>query len=381
MSADEEPGPERRHRLAASLGRRPVEDELPVEVVELVLRNPRGQPLQVVCDLVAVLVTALDPDRERPLDRHGHTLKRETPLVVGVDFLATAHDLRIDEDGDDVVLRGEDEGTPENPDLRRRQPHTAGVLHQIAHPGHEPAQVVVELLHGPRLHAEDRIGVLPDLRQRELPPRFVLGVELFGPNLSFDVFHLRHRLRCRHQDARALLARPSELTGRPTSGSHETIASAQLAALGGPLAWMRRLRAIEIAVRLHEDQLGEAWKTLREECDEDAPRFAREWRSCAERWDFHEVNDLIERHNRHYPAESRLPMNPRTGDFVLVNGRPYTRAPLDASWILARFPADKADLEVLEWNRSRDTSLSPRPRSSTRTSAGQSWSSRRTPRR
>jgi FtsP/CotA-like multicopper oxidase with cupredoxin domain len=51
------------------------------------------------------------------------------------------------------------------------------------------------------------------------------------------------------------------------------------------------------------------------------------------------VNELIERHNRHFPAESRLPMNPRTGDFVLINGRAYTREPLDAEWILVRFPA------------------------------------------
>jgi hypothetical protein len=103
---------------------------------------------------------------------------------------------------------------------------------------------------------------------------------------------------------------------------------------------MRRLRAIEIALELHQQQLAEAWAQLRAECGDDAKRFAREWRTCAEGWDFSEVNDLIERHNRHYPAESRLPMNPRTGDFVLVNGRPYTREPLNAAWILARFPAD-----------------------------------------
>jgi hypothetical protein len=114
-------------------------------------------------------------------------------------------------------------------------------------------------------------------------------------------------------------------------------AGAQLAALGGPLAWMRRLRAIEIAVELHEMQLAEAYEALREEHGTD---FPREWRKLAEGWDFGEVNDLIERHNRHYPAESRLPMNPRTGDFVLVNGRPYTRRPLDAAWILSRFPVD-----------------------------------------
>jgi hypothetical protein len=116
--------------------------------------------------------------------------------------------------------------------------------------------------------------------------------------------------------------------------------TAQLAALGGPLAWMRRLRAIEIAIELHETQLAGAYRALREQYGGDTEGFARAWRELAEDWDFHEVNDLIERHNRHYPAESRLPMNPRTGDFVLVNGRPYTREPLDAGWILSRFPAD-----------------------------------------
>jgi hypothetical protein len=106
---------------------------------------------------------------------------------------------------------------------------------------------------------------------------------------------------------------------------------AQIAALGGPLAWMRRLRAIEVEIERHEQQLAEAYE-LTESADE--------WRRIAESWDFAEVNELIERHNRHYPAESRLPMNPRTGDFVLVNGRPYTREPLDADWILSRFPAE-----------------------------------------
>jgi hypothetical protein len=32
-------------------------------------------------------------------------------------------------------------------------------------------------------------------------------------------------------------------------------------------------------------------------------------------------------------------MDPRRGDFVLVNGRDYRLRPLDTQWILARFPA------------------------------------------
>jgi hypothetical protein len=61
--------------------------------------------------------------------------------------------------------------------------------------------------------------------------------------------------------------------------------------------------------------------------------------ATAERWDFGDVNELIEKHNRWFPIESRLPMDPRTRDFVKVGGREYRRDPLDAAWVLNRFPA------------------------------------------
>jgi hypothetical protein len=51
------------------------------------------------------------------------------------------------------------------------------------------------------------------------------------------------------------------------------------------------------------------------------------------------VNELIDRHNRYYPAEARLPMDVRSGDFALLNGRSYRRERLDSSWVLERFPA------------------------------------------
>ena len=111
-------------------------------------------------------------------------------------------------------------------------------------------------------------------------------------------------------------------------------------ALGGPLAWMRRLRAIEDAVEQHERQLAEARRGLAEELA-DPDDFAAAWRELAGNWSFAEVNELIERHNRNFPAEARLPMDPRTRDFVRVNGRSYLREPLDTRWILDRFPADR----------------------------------------
>ena len=70
-----------------------------------------------------------------------------------------------------------------------------------------------------------------------------------------------------------------------------------------------------------------------------ASRDPPAWRRIAERWSFFEVNELIDRHNRWYPIEARLPMDPRSRDFVKIGGRPYWRRPLDAAWVLEHFPA------------------------------------------
>jgi hypothetical protein len=103
-----------------------------------------------------------------------------------------------------------------------------------------------------------------------------------------------------------------------------------LASLGGPLPFMRRLRQIDDDIEALTARLAEAYA---ERVDDAA------WRRLAERWDFGEVNDLIDRHNRYYPIEARLPMDPRTRDYVKIGGRSYRREPLDAQWILDRFPA------------------------------------------
>jgi hypothetical protein len=150
------------------------------------------------------------------------------------------------------------------------------------------------------------------------------------------------------RDRRERAALEEDLRDNPVAGKRlrrryrnfRPDASADLTAIGGPLAWMRRLRDIELALERHEARLREAEEDLRAETAGNPVRFASAWQELVEGWDFSDVNDLIERHNRHYPAESRLPMNPRTGDFVLVNGRPYTREPIGPAWILERIPAE-----------------------------------------
>jgi hypothetical protein len=115
-------------------------------------------------------------------------------------------------------------------------------------------------------------------------------------------------------------------------------ADSYIASLGGPLPYMQRLREIEARLERHQEQLQSAWDDLHAQSGND-PTFALRWRELADRWRFDEVNDLIDRHNRYFPTESRLPMDPRTGDFVLIRGERYEREPLDAAWILERFPA------------------------------------------
>jgi hypothetical protein len=123
-------------------------------------------------------------------------------------------------------------------------------------------------------------------------------------------------------------------------------AESAVRALGGPTVWMRRLHAIEDALEQHELQLEAAWRSLAADVH-DAGEFAELWREQARCWSFAEVNELIERHNRNFPAEARLAMDPRTRDFVRINGRRYERDTLGEEWILTRFPPDRSAANAL----------------------------------
>jgi hypothetical protein len=99
---------------------------------------------------------------------------------------------------------------------------------------------------------------------------------------------------------------------------------------GGPLPWMLRLRMIEDLTADHLHRLEDAYVLHLGDPEG--------WERTVRGWDFYAVNELIDKHNRYYPVETRLPMDPKTRDYVLVNGHPYTREYLDADWALERFP-------------------------------------------
>jgi hypothetical protein len=261
----------------------------------------------------------------------------------------------------------EDEHPLQDSDLGGGQADPVGVDHELLHPFGEPAEVVVELLDRAGDHLQCRVRILPDLGERKPAARLALGIELFVLNLSLD---LRHGRDCtladvdprtlreimsqgptrpetpRERRERELLE--ADLESSPVRGTpvrqrirnFRPDSESAVRALSGPTVWMRRLRAIEDAVEQHERQLEEAWRTLADELEE-PEAFAAAWREVATNWSFPQVNELIERHNRNFPAEARLAMDPRTRDFVRINGSSYVREPLDSGWILDRFPPDR----------------------------------------
>ena len=117
----------------------------------------------------------------------------------------------------------------------------------------------------------------------------------------------------REHEALAEDIRSSPLRGRPLRlrlRNFRPDGAGYLSALGGPLPFMVRLREITEQTAAHERRLEEAWRMLAATgLDEEA--FAAAWRAEVAAWSFDEVNDLIDRHNRYYPAESRLPMDPQ----------------------------------------------------------------------
>jgi hypothetical protein len=143
------------------------------------------------------------------------------------------------------------------------------------------------------------------------------------------------------RDALAEDLQGSPLKGRPLRRRLRNFrldVAGYVASLGGPLPYMERLRELHALTAWHEQRLADEWSRVADESRGDAALFSRRWQRVAERWNFVEVNDLIDRHNRYFPIESRLPMDPRTGDFVLVDGKPYRWAPLGPGWVLERFP-------------------------------------------
>ena len=106
--------------------------------------------------------------------------------------------------------------------------------------------------------------------------------------------------------------------------------------------FIERANQIEAGMRRHQKRLERAYEWAIERHGSDPDEFARYWRDLAETWRFDDVNELIDEHNQWYPAERRLPLSPRTGDYLTIGNRDWRRRRLDSTWILEQFPVESA---------------------------------------
>jgi hypothetical protein len=135
-------------------------------------------------------------------------------------------------------------------------------------------------------------------------------------------------------DESAGIGRPISSLARTTQRTVEAYLKA-----GVRPRWMERIAEIDHAIAAHKQSFARRYRTLREECGSDRAMFAERWRAIAREARFEELNELIVQHNEWYPIERDLPMDLRTRDYVLINGRSYRRPLLGREWILEHFPA------------------------------------------
>jgi hypothetical protein len=108
---------------------------------------------------------------------------------------------------------------------------------------------------------------------------------------------------------------------------------------------IERMREIADELRVHDLRLECAYERIGDACGADDELFERRWRATVRGWRFDRVNELIRQHNEYYPIEARLPLDPRTGDYVLLRGRSYRREPVGPAWALERYPAVRGGAE------------------------------------
>ena len=131
------------------------------------------------------------------------------------------------------------------------------------------------------------------------------------------------------------LGRPLSRRARHVQRSVEAYLKA-----GGRPHWMERVMEIDRRIAAERRRHEAAYRELRAACGGDADAFALRWGEHARTYRFdRDLNELIGQHNEWYPIERDLPMDLRTRDYVLVNGRSYRRPVLDSNWLLTEFPA------------------------------------------
>ena len=169
----------RAHGLLARLAGDAVEDQDPVEMVDLVLDHARDEPVGLDLQLLSRLVHGADANACRALDLDVDPRQAQASLHARLELLAAPLHDGVHERSQRILLVGlEDEHAMEHTHLVGGEADAERVVHQLAHPRHLRAQPLVEALDGQRARAQHRVAELAHMAQGGVAAGARLGIEL-----------------------------------------------------------------------------------------------------------------------------------------------------------------------------------------------------------
>jgi hypothetical protein len=114
----------------------------------------------------------------------------------------------------------------------------------------------------------------------------------------------------------------------------------QIGGLLGPPAWSLRLKRIEDGRAALDRKLEAAWGQYARRYAGQPEEFARRWRAYIDALDLTSLNTLIEKHNRYYVIEARIPVAYPSGEYVIPMGIEYPQRPVQRAALLEAYPPD-----------------------------------------
>ena len=116
----------------------------------------------------------------------------------------------------------------------------------------------------------------------------------------------------------------------------------KIQAVSGPPYYAIRARQIEQLTEHLMEDLTVQYRNMMDKFSDRPEIFASKWKESIKSVELDSLNDLIERHNKYYPIETNLPIDPRSGALMFGCARWEPKDKVTTDSLLQLFPVDTA---------------------------------------
>lgn len=163
-----------------------------------------------------------------------------------------------------------------------------------------------------------------------------------APGFGDGVFRRRARDRLTGEKL-ASQGLPKDVKGKPLKIPQVNFTvslESKVRSMFGPPHFATRARRIENLTRKLMDDLAAEYAGMIERFREDPDTFDREWNRLVRSVELDKLNDLIEKHNKYYPIEANLQIDPESGAPLLGSVPWKPKDKISTELLLERFPPD-----------------------------------------